>query len=554
MADLCVRTRATLSAIADGEPAELDHAHLDGCSACTSFDAGIRSLRSRLRFEVLDRAPDVAPRVLDTVSRRRVRTSWVPTAAAVAAGALVGSAFVWPSGGSDVAVASLPARLVAAQHDVASVAADVTIIDPDETRIGTLRYRAPETLELRLGKQLLAVGDGGWRSIGPAGDTAVSGVEPFVDGAPVPLDLVLPVAGFTGAAGPTSLGSRTLDGRAAIGVRVTVAQVDALVDGLRTGADVPVHPTDIVDLWLDREHLVPLHVVVRAATGPDRARWGAARGMQPTGDAVLEARFTNVIVNDARSVDGLAVPSAESRHDAGFRDGPSRGPTPAWLPDGMQPWRSGVHGDVAVATWTDGRAWVKVRSTTTWDRTHLFGDVGRAVRPVRLADGIAYAAEGGTAVAVHGEDVDVVVTGSVGPSALRRVAASLGVVGTALPDSWDEAATTTVDALAAQIDVLVLPDDIGFSAPAARVDGATATLVFVGPGERVLTLATRPGDALTPPVDPDAVGVLVRGHHARWSPAGGDLEWVEDRQVWSLRSATVALGELVDLADRLRSP
>jgi hypothetical protein len=220
----------------------------------------------------------------------------------------------------------------------------------------------------------------------------------------------------------------------------------------------------------------------------------------------------------------------------------------------MEPWRSGAHGDVAIDTWTDGRAWVKVRSTRAWDRTHLFGDVGRAVRPVRIGDGIAYAAEGGTAVAIHGADVDVVVTGSVGPAALRRVAASLGVAGTAVPDSWDEAATTTVDALAGQVDLLVLPDDVGFSAPAARFDGSTATLVFIGPGERALTLATRMGDALTPPVDPDAVGVLVRGHDARWSPAGGDLEWVEGRQVWSLRSATVGLGELVDLAGRLRSP
>lgn len=553
----CERTRAALSATADGEATELDPGHIESCPSCAAFDAGIRSLRSALRFEVLDDAPDVAPRVLERVAAQRVRRrrSWVPVAAAFVAGALVGGAFVWPSSdGSDVAVASLPAQVVAAQHHVASIAADVTVIDGDQTQSGTLRYRAPETLELRLGKSVLAVGDGVWRSSGNDGDVAVTGVEPFADGSPAPLDLVLPVAGFTGAAVPASLGSRSLDGRAAVGVRVTAAQVDALLDGLRAADRVEVHPTDPVDLWLDREHLIPLEVVVRAAEGPDRARWAAAHDGAAAGAVVLEARFTNVVVNDARSIDGLTAPSVDGARDAGFRDGSSSGPAPSWLPDGIRPWRSGRSGDIAVDTWTDGRAWLKVRSTTSWTGTHLFGDVGRAVRPLHIGGGTAYTAEGGNAVAVHGAGIDLVVTGSIGPDALRRVAASLPVTAQPVPATWDEAATTTLGALATRLAVLVLPDGRGFSAPAARLDGDTATLVFAGPGERAITLATRVGNALTPPLDPDAVGVVVRGRDARWSPARGDLEWVESSQVWSLRTATVSLAELIVLADRLHAP
>ncbi|HEX4904310.1 MAG TPA: hypothetical protein VFU93_02580 [Acidimicrobiales bacterium] len=535
MADLlCERTRAALSAAADGEPAEVDHEHVAGCPGCSSFDAGVRSLRSRLRFEVLDGAPDVAPRVLEAVSSQPLARRWLPTAAALVAGVVLGAAFVWPSGGDDVAVASLPARVVAAQHDVASVSAQLTITDPTETRTGTLRYRAPETLELRVGKHVLSVGDGG---------------EPFAGDAPVALDLVLPVAGFTGAAGPASLGSRTLDGRPAIGVRVTAAQVDALLTGLQLGAESEVHATDPVDLWLDRDHLVPLSVIVRAAAGPDRARWAAARGGADAGDVVLEAHLSDVVVNDARTVDGLQPAPADVR--SSYRDGAPTGPAPSWLPSGMAPWRAGTMDDVSIATWTDGRAWIKVRSTTAWAGTHLFGDVGRAVRPVRLGDGVGYAAEGGNAVAVHGDDVDVVVTGSVGPAVLRRVATSLGVTGRRVPATWDEASTATIGEVAARLDVLVLPDDTGFAPPAARLDGDTASLVFTGPGERLLTLVTRPGSALTPPLDPDAVGVVVRGHDARWSPARGDLEWAEGGQVWSLRTTTIGLGELVGLANRL---
>lgn len=531
---VCERTRSSLSAVADGEPAVVDDEHVASCASCASFQAGVRGLRSRLRFEVLDGAPDVAPRVLDVVSSSPTIHRWLPSAAALVAGVVLGAAFVWPSDGGDVAVASLPARVVAAQHDVASVSAQLTVTDPTETRTGTLRYRAPETLELRIGKHVMTVGDDG---------------EPFVGDAPVALDLVLPVAGFTGAAGPASLGSQTLDGRRAIGVRVTAAQVDGLLTGLQVGAESEVHPTDPVDVWLDRDHLVPLAVLVRAAAGPDRARWAAARDGATAGDVVLEARLSQVIVNDARSVDGLEAPPAANA--SRYRDGSPTGPTPSWLPAGMAPWRAGSAGEVSIATWTDGRAWIKVRSTTTWDGTHLFGDVGRAVRPIRLGEGIAYAAEGGNAVAVHGVDVDAVVTGSVGPAALRRVAASLGMTGLRVPAEWDEAATATIDEVTEHLDVLVLPDDSGFSPPATRLDGVTATLVFAGPGERLLTLVTRPGSVLTPPLDPDAVGVVVRGRDARWSPSRGDLEWVEGEQVWSLRTRTIGLGELVGLADSL---
>jgi hypothetical protein len=174
---------------------------------------------------------------------------------------------------------------------------------------------------------------------------------------------------------------------------------------------------------------------------------------------------------------------------------------------------------------------------------------------VRAGNGIVYTAEGGSAVGVHGDRIEVVVTGSVGSAALRRVAASLGVTGRLVPASWDEAATTTVDRLAARgLAGLVLAEHSGFAPPAVRVEGDTATLVFTGPGERAVTLVTQPGGALTPPLDPDAVGVAVRGHDGRWSPARGDLEWVEADQVWSLRTTTVALNELVSLANRMHSP
>lgn len=531
MADAtCERVRASLSARADGEPDVVDDAHLASCDGCRRFEAGVRSLRGALRFEVLDGAPDVAPAVLARIEPVR-RRSFVPVAAALLVGALIGAAFVWPTD-RDVAVASLPARIVAAQGDVASVAADLEVVDGSGTRRGSLRYRAPEAIALSVGAATFAASD-------------VVGVEPFADDGAV-LDIVLPASAFTLGAEPPYLGERTIDGRDALGVRVTAAQVDALLGALRAvavGRDV--HPTDDVELWLDREHLVPLAVVVRVAAGPDRARWSAARGIAAgAGDVVVEVRFESVRVNDASAVDGLAPPEAGA---GSFVEGDVDAPAPAWLPAGMRPWRAGTVGDVAVQTWTDGRAWLKVRSTTTWRGGHLFGGLDRAVRRVELGAGVAYVGDGGATVALHAAGTDLVVLGSIAPADLRRVAASLDVVGERVPATWDEAAVVGRAEL-------VLPRATGFVAPAVRVDGETTTMTFAGAGERVVVLATRPGTSLRPPTDPDAVGVLARGTTARWSPASGDLEWVEAGRAWSLRSRTVGLGEMVALADALVEP
>ncbi|MCU1375983.1 MAG: hypothetical protein JWO68_3269, partial [Actinomycetia bacterium] len=437
----CEDVRAELSAAADGAPAVDVADHVAGCAGCTSFDAGIRSLRSALRFEVLDDAPDVVDDVLARLAtgpRRRPRLAWV---AAVVAGLVAGATFAWPSGdGGGVAVAALPARIVAAQADLDSMTADLAVVERGGgRRPGTLAYRAPETLRLTLGTTSVTV-DAGRTVVARAGVPAVerSGLEPFAAGSLAPLELVLPASAFTAAAAPQSLGTRRIDGREAVGVRVPAAQVADLLEALRPGGDGrPVNPVDDVDLWLDRRHLVPLDVVVRAGAGPDRARWAAARGLdERAGDVIVEGRLSHVVVN--RGGPTVERPAEGS----GFVDGPADAPSPAWLPAGMRPYRQGAAGDVAVRTWTDGRAWIKVSATRSWIGKRLFGDVGIAVRPV----GGAYVSEDGTRVAVHAEGIDLVVTGSVEPAALRRVAASLGVAGRRVPADWAEASTTSLTA------------------------------------------------------------------------------------------------------------
>jgi len=541
--------------------------------------------------------------------RRRRGGRWLPVAAALLAGVMVGATFVGLGGRrpAQVAMADLPARVVAAQRTLTSLAAEVSLVErnwhpgvPERVLAGRLRYRAPESLALELVDRtvypsaawvrndvtLVVTGDRWWTRA-PRGCPVeaqpactprtprvrlVERREPFADATPVPLDLVTPVRSFTPAAAPVPLGTGRVGGRAAVGVATTAAQVAPLLAGLAPAGNLRAfHPSDPVELWLDEQALVPLALRVTVAGGGERQRWAAAHGYPDRpGQVVLELTLRRVTLNRPLEAGAFPPPpSGASAEDAGFRDQPAAAaagttatpgavvPEPAWLPSGFRPYRSGAVGGargprVTVRTWTDGRAWVKVRATGDWPGGRLFGDLGPLVRPLGLGAGVAYASEDGGRVAVHGVAVDLVVSGSLAPSDLARVAASLPVAGRPVPDGWAEAATATLpEARAANPGLLRPRDPAGFAPPAVRVDGEVVTLAYAGPGSRGFLLVQAPGTRLTPPLDADARGVGVRGSDGRWSAERGQLEWVEAGRAFDLRSATLSLEELLAIAASL---
>ena len=659
--------------LAPGRAGTLE-AHLAGCPACTAFQARLVALRRQLRFEPVGAVPDVAPRVLETIrsselrqggvdsrrvafspwsrhrrggvdNRRTAVTRWarlplrgasqrrgefsrarsaqlglrpgrrrrlLPVAAAFLSGVVLGATFIGlgRGGPGQVAMADLPARVVAAQRALRSLAADVSLVERGwhpsvrERRFtGWLRYRAPEQLALTLADRtaypsaawrrsdlsLVVSGDRWWTSgqracpaealpdCAPATSQVrlVERREPFAEATPVPLDLVTPVRSFTPTGAGAPLGTRRVAGRAAVGVAVTAAQVAPLLAGLApagAGNLRALYPADRVELWLDRAALVPLAVAVTAAPGEERRAWAAARGFgDRPGQVVLELTLSRVTVNRPLEAGAFPPPPPGARvEDAGFRDvapgkpGLAAAPVPAWLPAGFRAYRAGVAGGaagpeeprsgptVAVRTWTDGRAWVKVRATRDWPGGRLFGDLGQLVRPAGLGAGVAYWSEDGSRLAVHGEGVDLLVTGSVSGSDLARVGASLPVAGRPVPAGWAEAATSTLPEVVAADRGLRVPRDLrGFAPPAVRADGRTVTLAYAGPGARGFLLVQAPGDRLTPPLDDDPLGVRVRGRDGRWSPGRGELEWVEDHRVLTLRSNTLPLEELLTIAASL---
>jgi hypothetical protein len=526
----------------------------------------------------------------------------VPAVAAFLGGVVLGATFIGlgRGGPGQVAMADLPGRVVAAQQALTSLDAEVSLVErgwhpsvPERRFGGRLRYRAPEQLALQLDDRTvypsaawprsdldLVVASDRWWARGrracpveaqpqctpPAPRVRlVERREPFADATPVPLDLVTPVRSFTPAGAGASLGGRRVAGRAASGVATSAAQVAPLLSALApagAGNLRALHPADRVELWLDEAALVPLALRVTAAGDGERRAWAAAHGYRDRpGEVVLELSLSRVALNRPLRPDAFPPPPAGvPAEDGGFRaraNPLAAAPEPAWLPAGFRPHRAGLAGGppgptVAVRTWTDGRAWVKVRSTRDWPGGRLFGDLGELVRPAGVGAGVAYWSEDGTRVAVHGNGVDLLVAGSLSGPDLARVVASLRVTGRPVPAGWAEAATSTLLEAAAADPGLRRPHGLaGFAPPAVRVDGATVTLAYAGPGARGFLLVQAPGDRLAPPLDDDPVGVAVRGVAGRWSPGRGELEWVEAGRALTLRSATLSLAELQAIAASL---
>ena len=612
----CERARLELSVALDetltDDEAGAVRAHVAGCPDCAAHERAWREVRRQLRVEVVGAIPDVAPRVLHAIStttdvrarRPRRRMSWrmvpAPLVATFVAGALVGAAVMAVNRPAEVVAADLGARVLEAQRTLEALAADVRIVErgwhpevPMRTFRGTLRYRAPESVGLRISDETrypssgwrandtdLVITDGRWWSRGPGACpvqlqpgcslnqprlSALTRREPFAEDSPAPLDMVLPARSFSVPTGTTRLRTGTVAGRSAIGLRTTVAEVTPILSGLRSvGNWRDLYAGDEVELWLDRDHLVPLELRVRPATDATRRRWATERGYRdPPGTVIMEVSLSDVEVNGRLPRGSFpSAPQDARTRDAGFvaRVVPSTlVPVPTRVPAGMRAYLSGVITPpgataVGVRTWTDGRSWVKVRAARGLTAGSLFGDLGDVVRPLQLGEaGVAYVGERGDRVALHSRAIDVVVEGSVAEADLRMVAGSLGVRGLPVSGAWAAAGTGTLeDATAVLPGLLVASGLDGFRAPGVRIDDRVVTLDYAGAGARGFRLTEAPGDALVPPLDPDVRGVEVRDTVGRYLPATGELEWVEAGTIVSLRSTTMSLNELIGVSDHLR--
>lgn len=544
--------------------------------------------------------PDVTGGVLDAIRDRGKRRGFVlSVAAALAAGIIGGVVFIGltPTPPAPIAAAEVPAEVVAAQSLVTSLEANLQVVErgrhpavPERRYTGTIAYSSPESLWIEFNDRteypsddwvpnhtihVVEEGTEWSRSVARCPTEAmptctpaqprvesIRNREPFALTATSALDVVVPVGGFVRAGEPGLVGFEWRGGRETIGVEVTAAQLAGLIDGLfGRGNWREVHPTDPVELWLDVDTLVPVALSVYPADTSDRALWAIRHGyVDQPGEAVLEVQWSDVQVNEDRHIAYPDAPDGTGAIDAGFVDGTPADlddMAPKALPDGMSLHRSGTiqvgsGPDVSIASWSDGRAWLKLEWTREWSGNRLFGDFGLPTRRVRVGSGVAYLDEKGERIALHGTDSDAVVSGSLPTADLLSFAESLPIDGRPVPHDWAEAATATLDAARDEIDGLLVPAGLeGFSSPAIRVEAGSVAMSYAGAGDRTFLLTQTRHGTLPLPLEAKVRGIDVRGNPGRYTPERGLLEWVEGDVTVNLRSTTLSLVELLEIAESL---
>lgn len=605
----CDHARRLLSDRVDEALGDTDESalvrHLDRCHDCRAYDAGLAGVRRALHLQPVGAAPDLVPRVRAALEAQRAATTprlaypsarrgdrgvMAAAAASFLVAVVVAASLVGLVVPPDARATDVSALVLDGQTALQSLHAGVEVVEhgwhpdvPERRYSGGLRYHAPETLALELRDRTdypagpwrandvtLVVDDAeAWGSgLPPCPPAALPGctspsprVEvyrgraPFDAAAPVPLDLVLPVASFGIGGAEQPLGEKTIGDRDTVGVGVSAAQIAPFLDGLaRYGNWRPIHPTDPAEVWLDVESGLPLVIEVRAGSGYERDRWAAANDLdEAAGAPVLSWRLHDIDLTPD-PWDPPGPPPGTPQRELGFVDGAAAGPAPAWLPEGMTLHRAGRAGEVFVASYVDGRAWLAVHTTGDWQGRRLFGHDSSVVRFVDLGDdGVAYVPEGGDRVLLHGEDLDVEVVGSLPTDDLVRVAVSLGVTGRSVPADWIEAGSSSLTAARAALPgLLALPEPHeGWIGPGVAVTERGVVQSYSGAGDRTFVLSEVPGDTLGPPLDAIVLTVDVRGQRARYTPDRGTLEWVENGRIVTLRSRTLGLAALTDLGAAL---
>lgn len=583
----CDRVMEELSAAHDEQrsPGSGIEEHLSDCPDCSEFAAWIETLETDLAGGRYDMAPDLAPQVIAAITRPR--REWWSVAAVALVGLVAGGVVGAASTRVDIGRAQDLSELFhTAGTELDGLTADLVVVErgvhktvPERVYTGTLDYAAPEQLVITLvdtteypdvswipNDVSLAISNGDVVTTAgnPCPVAALPGClvdpmtvalldqPPFDDGVLTPLELVGPGRSLSWPSAVEVLGTTELDDSPAIQVRSTVAAVELLGAITGLGSWRELHPTDPVIMWLDEATMAPRRIEVFAADSPERELWQLRRGYEDDpqeGTPIFIAELSDLIVEPGN----IEIAAPEDAPSLGFVDGEVAVLEPT-LPPGFEPHRSGhwllPEGEtVELASWSDGRSWLQVEVTRDWDEPSLFGLSSPFVDRVELREGsVGYLSPAGNSVAIHGGAAEVLVSGSVPKSVLLDAAASLDVTGLEVPATWLEASTVPIADLPGET---LVPEVEDWSV-LGRIEDEGTTLLLTGGGARTVLVTQGKGTRLDPPTGPDFSEIEIRGVEGRHDLSSSTLEWVEDGQVVRMRSETVGIEDLIDLAESMR--
>jgi hypothetical protein len=626
--------------------AEAAAAHAEGCARCRAFAERSARIRSAVRIRAAERVPDLVEPIMAAVARerthpfiapatdrgtspRRMRRHprhrrprpLAPAVAAALAGIVLGSVLV---GGPWQGPANQPIAAATIVRSVRSIAPTLEAFHatyaihefglspsvPERRLEMEVAFRSPQRFRLQV-RDRTEYPSASWTptdllfiedvtatfTSGPSGcpgdlpvgvcprtRATVTHLSEFSAAAPLPADLVLPVATFGSSEGFRVLGAERVGDRDAIHVRLSFERAAPMFPFLRIGGTWrPFFDRDRVQLWLDADSWLPLRMLVYPSRSEERREWELryGRGVESPEEPILDVRMVNV-ADEPPDLSLFRIPGARSPASARPRlmDLPARiGYLPATpidpgdlelvsivLPDSSAPVTPS-----SVLLYAEGLDYLRVGERRGWSGPGPFGPLDPGAQQVRLTGGgVAYyepAGEGyGRRVAIHTATADLFLETNLPRGRLLEIASSLPIQGQPLPPGWRARGTAAVDVERVEVaDALAaagLPASFPHGLPGGYVV-ASAELSTVGSAFEGVTLHLRQldtdaaGEPLTlhveretqlPPPSSSVQGRITFGRiEGRWTPNRAELEWV-DADVYHSLQGEVGLRALIEIA------
>jgi hypothetical protein len=641
----CEHTQLVLSARMDGErvgarQAEAAAAHAEGCVRCQLFAQRSARIRRSMRIRAAESVPDLVEPIMVAVARERIRPSLAPAIdrriayrrprhrrpmtlapaiAAAIAGLIVGSVVVggpWQLGGNrPIAAATVVRNVRDAAPALDAFQATYTIHEfglssevPERILEMDVAFLSPQRFRLEVDDRthypssswtptdLLFIEDVTTSfTSGPSGcpGDLPEGVCPrtratttrlseYSAAAPVPADLVLPIATFGSSRGFQVLDRDRIDGRDAVRVGLSFERAAPMFPFLRIGGTWrPFFDRDRVLLWLDAGSWLPLRMAVYPSRSQERREWELryGRDVESPDAPILDVRMASTS-EEPPDVSIFRIPGAPApaRHRLG--DLPARiGYAPATPGDAgdlelvsiVLPTATAPVTPSSLLVYAEGIDYLKVAERRDWKGPEPFGPVDGVAQQVSLGEGgVAYyepAGEGyGRRLAIHTPTADLFLETNLPRQRLLTIASTLPVRGQALPPSWRRLGSPGVKVERIGVAEALATAGLSASLPERLPEGyvvASAELSKVGAAIEGVTLYLRQldmdaaGEPLTlhieretglpPPSSSTQSRIRFGGVEGRWTPNRSQLEWVDRGAYHSLQGES-GLGALLEIA------
>ena len=495
----CDRVQAVLSARMDGahvarRQAEIADAHVRSCGPCRTFEEQSARVRTAVRIRPAAEVPDLIGPIMRAVTaesemrptqRTGDRASQLIAAALV--GVIVGSVLVggpWDRSTTSVAIASVVRGIRSVARSVESYSATYSIEEfglspqvPERRLQMDLAFLAPQRFRLEVHDRT-SYPTGAWTPTdityvedmpatflsGPSGcpatlpricpptQTTVTTSSPYSAAAPLPADLIVPIATFGSTQGIDVIGEEDIDGRRAVRVELSFDRAAPLFPFLRLGGTWrPFFDGDRVVLWLDAESWVPLEYTVFPSTSPERRQWEMRFGRAPERPdmPILDVRAESTSPTSPNA-STFAIPGAESPVDVELADAPGylgylpatpTSPGQLRLESVIAPAPEAPTTPRSLLVYTDGLDYLRIAERPGWRGPGPFGPVDARAERVELSGGtVAYyepPGDGlGRRLAIHGESTDVYLDTNLTRRRLLAIAASMPIGGLPFPRTW----------------------------------------------------------------------------------------------------------------------